>query len=294
MKTATCLSAVFAVLLLSNCTTETERTDKTTTVKIIRPVIVRVKPATEISYHMEGGKKWCKQHQADNLTQQITRAINRADFENLKNIDSILVVNDSTADISFFLPFPVNVPLINEVDKIIFFSYPTQSFAAYENGELKYTGATNMGRKKDQTPTGLFYTNWKAEKTTSTFNDEWELEWNFNIENKLGVGFHQYALPGYPASHSCLRLQEADAKNLYQWADQWILKKETVEVKGTPVIVFGSYEFGQPKPWLKLVQNPHALDIAVKDVEAVAAPHLAAILQEQEKRKTKQNNLSEK
>jgi hypothetical protein len=44
-----------------------------------------------------------------------------------------------------------------------------------------------------------FSLNWKAEETTSTFDDEWDLRWNFNIENKLGVGWHQYSL-GYPAS----------------------------------------------------------------------------------------------
>jgi hypothetical protein len=46
-----------------------------------------------------------------------------------------------------------------------------------------------------------------------------DLRWNFNIENKLGVGWH--SLPGYPASHSCLRLE--DAKLLYEWADEWQL-----------------------------------------------------------------------
>lgn len=291
MKTAIYLYAILATLLLTNCNSPA---NKSIPLKKIKPVVVRVKPAKEITYHLESSKQWCKQHKEDNLTQQITRAINRADFVNLKNMDSILVADDSTADIAFYLPFPISIPSLTEVDKILFFSYPTQSFAAYENGELKYTGATNMGRKNDQTPTGLFYTNWKAEKTTSTFNDEWELEWNFNIENKLGVGFHQYALPGYPASHACLRLQEADAKDLYKWADQWVVKKDTVEIKGTPVLVFGSYAFGQPKPWLKLLQNPHALDIAVEDMEAVAAPYLAEILQEQEKRKTQQNNVSVK
>jgi hypothetical protein len=49
--------------------------------------------------------------------------------------------------------------------------------------------------------------NTKAEETTSTFDDEWDLRWNFNIENKLGVGWHQYSLP-VSSPHSCLRLQE--------------------------------------------------------------------------------------
>lgn len=122
--------------------------------------------------------------------------------------------------------------------------------------------------KKDPTPTGLFFTNWKAEKTTSTFNDEWELKWNFNIENKKGVGFHQYELPGYPASHSCLRLLEKDAKFLYTFADEWILKdKENVKVKGTPVVVFGSYNFDGPKPWLQLASDPKALNISESEIE---------------------------
>jgi hypothetical protein len=63
------------------------------------------------------------------------------------------------------------------------------------------------GSEKHKTPTGLFFTNWKAEETTSTFDDEWDLRWNFNIENKLGVDGINIAT-GYPASHSCLRLQK--------------------------------------------------------------------------------------
>ncbi len=281
MKTSLYFSAIAAVLLLSNCKPPVNNNLPAKN----KAAVQRKKPAKEIQYHIENGKEWGRQHRADNITQQITRTINRADFDNLQKIDSIVVPDDSTADIPYFLPFPLTIPAIKEVDKIIFFSYATQCFAAYENGEVIYTGATSMGRKSDQTPTGLFYTNWKAEKTTSTFNDEWDLRWNFNIENKLGVGWHQYAMPGYPASHSCLRLQEADAKYLYTWAEQWVLKKDTVEIKGTPVVVFGAYDFNQPKPWMKLVQNAHALDISAKTVEDLVGPYLEEIILEQGKRK---------
>ena len=181
--------------------------------------------------------------------------------------------------------FPLAFHIFKDIKKIIFFSYPTQSFGAYEWGELAYTGQTNMGRKTDPTPTGVYYTNWKAEKTTSTFNDEWDLRWNFNIENKLGIGFHQYELPGYPASHSCLRLTEKDALYLYNWADQWILAgKDSIKAKGTPVIVFGSYDFKAAKPWLQLVKDPHALDITVANIQQQASPFLQEIINEQKKR----------
>ena len=201
-------------------------------------------------------------------------------------MDSVIIPTDLSGDIVFYLPFPLQVDFLQTVDKIILFSYPTQTFAIYENGILMRTGPTNMGKKKDPTPTGLFFTNWKAEETTSTFNDEWELKWNFNIENKLGVGFHQYTLPGYPASHSCLRLQEKDAKYLYEWADQWVLAdEENVKFKGTPVIVFGSYNFDAPKPWLQLLKNPKALTIPESEIKKITAPYLNTILTEQGKRK---------
>ncbi len=248
-----------------------------------KKTIVRKAPKS-ISFHFENTKQWLTKD-TDNREVQIVLAENRTDKTNLAKMDSIIIPGDLTGDLVFYLPFPLEVPYLESINKIIFFSYPTQSFAAYENGQLIYAGPTNMGRKKDPTPTGLFFTNWKAEKTTSTFNDEWDLRWNFNIANKLGVGWHQYELPGYPASHSCLRLQEKDAKYLYSWADQWILKNdETVLVKGTPVIVFGKYNFDAPKPWLQLVQNPKALDISTIEIENTVKPYLKGILSEQIKR----------
>jgi hypothetical protein len=135
-----------------------------------------------------------------------------------------------------------------------------------------------MGRKAHPTPVGLYFCNWKAEETISTFNDEWKLKWNFNIENKAGIGFHQYTLPGYPASHSCLRLRETDAKLLYNCAEQWKLnKKEEVLYKGTPVIIFGIYPFDGPKPWMILTTNPAALDLTSAGIEQVLQPYLPSI-----------------
>ncbi|WP_281635588.1 L,D-transpeptidase [Flavobacterium marginilacus] len=155
-------------------------------------------------------------------------------------MDSVIIPTDLSGDIVFYLPFPLQVTSLREVDKIIFFSYPAQTFATYENGILICADPANMGKKKDPTPTGLFFTNWKAEETTSTFNDEWELKWNFNIENKKGIGFHQYELPDYPASHSCMRLQEKDAEFLYQWV---LADDENIKYKGTPAVIFRSYNF---------------------------------------------------
>ena len=222
---------------------------------------------------------------ADTNSLKIIAAINRADVKFLKRFDTIVVPSDLSLETKFYFPFPVDAPFLAQVKKIIFFSYPTQSFAAYENGKLIYAGPTSMGRKADMTPTGLFYANWKAEETTSTFNDEWELKWNFNIENKLGVGFHQYEMPGYPASHSCLRLTENDAKYLYEWTDQWIIKgTDNILAQGTPVVVFGSYPFGNSRPWLALAKNTSALDISLQDLESASTLYLPDIMEKEQKR----------
>ena len=228
-------------------------------------------------------KKLIKNTDSNNL--KVIAAINRTDVKFLNKFDSIIIPSDFSQPIKQYFPFPLEASFLKDIKKIIFFSYPTQSFAAYENGVLVYTGPTSMGRKADMTPTGLFYTNWKAEQTTSTFNDEWDLKWNFNIENKLGIGFHQYEMPGYPASHSCLRLSEKDAKYLYEWADQWTIKgTDNILAQGTPVVVFGSYPFGNSKPWLSLAQNNKALDISETDLENTAKQFLPGIMQKQAQR----------
>ncbi|WP_418262294.1 L,D-transpeptidase [Flavobacterium faecale] len=239
-----------------------------------------------IQYQMMEAKSWLKETQNKESVLQIAMDVNRTDRKNLAKMDSIIVPNKLDGKREDYLPFPLQVESLRKVDKILFFSYPTQTFAAYKNGTLVYTGPTNMGREKDPTPTGLFFTNWKAEETISTFNDEWELKWNFNIENKLGVGFHQYELPGYPASHSCLRLQEKDARYLYDWAQQWeLIDDETIKTKGTPVIVFGEYPFKGKKPWLQLLKNPESLEISEDEIAKLVQPKMQSILKEQKNSK---------
>jgi len=270
---------VFCLVALLSCKTNTKKK------VVVRQQPQRQQPKT-VAYQLANAKQWLLANKDSNQL-EIVLAVNRTDKAGFAQLDTVIIPTDMSGHIAYYLSFPLQAPYLEAVDKIIFFSYPTQTFGAYENGILMYTGPTNMGRKIDPTPTGLFYANWKAEETTSTFNDEWDLKWNFNIENKLGVGWHQYSLPGYPASHSCLRLQEKDARYLYDWAEQWILDgKETVQANGTPVIVFGSYNFDAPKPWLQLITNPHALDITEAEIQQQTMPYLNKILAEQTKRGT--------
>ena len=274
---------VLAIGLLSLSCKE----EKKETVTIVKPEIKRNEPK-EVAFTFQKSEDWLKTEGSNPKALDLVLALNRVDAVNLKKLDSIVVPTDFSGDLEYYMPFPIEVATLNEVSKIILFSYATQAFATYEYGVLTHTGPTSLGREKDKTPTGLFFTNWKAEETISTFNDEWELKWNFNIENKLGIGFHEYELPGYPASHSCLRLLEKDAKMLYEFADQWELESaEKVKLKGTPVIVFGSYDFKNLKIWNTLPQDAKALSISEAALETTITPYLSSILKEQTKREKK-------
>ena len=220
-------------------------------------------------------------------SQQLTTivALNRVDKNTFTTVDTLLIPDQFDDDFLAYSPFPYTLSSAKDVKKLAIFSYPIQAYGLYENGELVKWGPSSMGSKQHKTPEGLYFCNWKGEEVISTFDDEWVLRWNFNIENQEGIGWHQYQLPGTPASHSCLRLLEADAKWMFDWADEWILAdKETVKAKGTPVIVYGSYDFEGRKPWLNLAKNSHANDISTETLNEIVGKYQAEILKEQKNR----------
>jgi hypothetical protein len=173
------------------------------------------------------------------------------------------------ADSLRFSPFPLVLDGRAALPKLLLISIRVQAFAAYEQGKLVRWGPTSTGRKETPTPVGLFHTNWKDKERTSTVNEEWLLTWYVNLENRLGVSLHQYALPGRPASHSCIRLLEEDARWLYGWSEQWKLSADRRQVlePGTPVLIFGSYAYGKQPPWKRLPDDPESASIPLAEIE---------------------------
>lgn len=207
-------------------------------------------------------------------------AINRLDTRHIVIGDTICVPDTLPDDFLFFSPFPKQLPVLDSVPKILIFSYPVQAFAAYDNGTLIRWGPTSMGKRTTPTPEGLYFTNWKARETISTVNEEWVLPWAFNIDNFKGISIHQFELPGYPASHSCVRLLGVDAEWIYYWADQWILTGDggTVKAYGTPVIVYGKYNYHSPSPWSLLYKNADADKLKADDLKVVIKKYLQTII----------------
>ena len=208
----------------------------------------------------------------------IVLAINRLDDKNLRQ-GMTLVIPTSYDDMDQWEFMPANIETARTIPKLIIISQRVQAFGAYEFGTLVRSGPVSSGKKSTPTPSRLYFTNWKGKEVVSTFSDEWILKWNFNLDNFEGVAMHQYALPGYPASHSCVRFYAADAEWNYNWADQWIVTPDgsTKLASGTPVIIYGSYNFTAPAPWKQLPENPDATKISREELESLVTENLSTI-----------------
>ncbi len=203
---------------------------------------------------------------------EIIEMLNRRDPEHLIRADPPipgLVVPATWPEGGLaYSPFPSWWPAADAYPKAIAVHQPAQAFAAYEHGQLVRWGPVSTGRKETPTPSGQFNLTWRARSRRSTDNQDWLLEWYFNIVNARGISFHLFDLPGYPASHACVRLLRRDAEWLYRWGEQWVLDDSgrTVMTAGTPVLIIGVYEYGAPPPWIAI----EALGSPLKLPELVA------------------------
>jgi hypothetical protein len=209
--------------------------------------------------------------------------LNRVDFKHLVRLDSMVMPDTIDVDLKLYAPFPNHIDSLLHVRKILLISYNAQAFGAYENGVLVKWGAVSMGKKSTPTPLGLYFTNWKSKETISTVNSDWVMKWYFNIDNFKGVSIHEFDLPGYPASHSCIRLSQHDAKWFYYWANQWILSSNTmISAYGTPVFIYGSFPFEKKKPWLGLSENRLVLRTKESKNAVIPDSFITLILKRQE------------
>lgn len=213
-------------------------------------------------------------------------ALNRLDVKNRLKADTLVVPKVIDTSLMDYSPFPKQLDILSPVNKFVVFSYPIQAYGVYNNGTLVKWGPTSMGKKTSKTKTGLTFANWKKELAISTVKSEWKLPYNFNIFNMDGIGWHEYELPGYPASHSCLRLLKNDAIWLYSYADTWILNPggATTKAKGTAVLVYGDYPWGKRRPWKNLLQDPSSNNVSVEEMTTMLQPKIELIIKEQNNR----------
>jgi len=97
-------------------------------------------------------------------------------------------------------------------------SIPQQKAYVFEGGELLATSPVSTGKRGHSTPTGTFTI---LEKKVHHRSNKYanapmpymqRLTWS-------GIAMHAGSLPGYPASHGCIRFPRSFAKKLYKLTD---------------------------------------------------------------------------
>jgi hypothetical protein len=177
--------------------------------------------------------------------------LNRADQRHLWRLETVVVPEDWRDGDAAHSPFPLVWSWAIRYPKALAVSLSGQAFGAYEHGVLVRWGPISSGRRGAETPSGLHWLNFRSKGRRSTVDEDWFMPWYFNFRSRGGVAFHEFAMPGLPASHSCVRMLHRDARWLYGWGEEWKIDSSghVIFQKGTPVLLLDDYDFGAPPPW---------------------------------------------
>jgi lipoprotein-anchoring transpeptidase ErfK/SrfK len=103
------------------------------------------------------------------------------------------------------------------VDNIII-SIPDQRLYVYHDQQLVAWSSVSSGKPGHETPTGDFTVSEKDLNHHSNLYEDAPMPYFMRL-TEGGVGMHAGLLPGYPASHGCVRLPPEMARQLYQRVD---------------------------------------------------------------------------
>jgi L,D-transpeptidase-like protein len=197
----------------------------------------------------------------------ILEKLNRADREHLRWLPELVVPDDWFASDLPYSPMPASYEEVAAVSKAVVVYVPAQVFGAYERGALVRWGPVASGGENTPTPPGVYHLNWKSRGHRSTVNPEWFMPWSFNFGNEQGLSFHEYSMPGLPASHGCVRLLHRDARWLYDWGEEWTLdaSRTIVRKPGTLVLMIGAYGFASAPPWRSLTWLAESIRLPARD-----------------------------
>ena len=221
-------------------------------------------PATGITYRLESLESSADLHDRFETSQiGLLEQLNRRDVDHLGEPGEVVVPDVWDEDPLVYSPLPRRYEWASGRPKAIVVHQSWQVFGAYEDGVLVRWGAVSSGRQAHPTPEGLHYLNWRSPGRHSTVNPRWFMRWYWNFHNERGLAFHEYAMPGYPASHACVRLLARDARWLYDWGDGWTLDARGWDVieHGTPVLIVGTYDFDAPPPWRAVDRLPEGVTL---------------------------------
>ena len=97
---------------------------------------------------------------------------------------------------------------------LIVVSIPSQKMFVFKDGEVWDSSPVSTGKRGNETPEGVFPILQKKVMHRSNLYDDAPMPYMQRL-TWYGVALHAGRVPGYPASHGCVRLPKAFAKKLY-------------------------------------------------------------------------------
>ena len=118
--------------------------------------------------------------------------------------------------IAFRFDFPEQCDSLTTISRCTIIDIETQQLGCYEFGQLVRTCNISGAKTKDGYHNALG--EWEIlQKARSAYSQRYRapVPYASRIENQHWI--HQGNLPGYPASHGCVRMSGSDAKWFYNW-----------------------------------------------------------------------------
>lgn len=192
------------------------------------------------------------------ISQTILKTLNRKQWNYIVGSKEILVPEIFSENRLAYSIFPTYYEGARKLPKLIIVSARYQALACYEYGNLVKFAPVNSGKEKTQTYPGRYALTFRQRTRLSSLDSTWEMHYYFNFHPDAGMALHQFEMPGYPASHSCIRMLEKDAAWIYDWGEGY--KKDTngkiIRLSGTPLIIIDYYPFGaEYRPWMEITSN---------------------------------------
>ena len=219
----------------------------------VQPATVRAQGDARYRIEIRADRTGSLQQRFSESQLALLEKLNRADAGHVEQLRE-LVVPESWSDELSYSVLPTRYASSEAWPTFLVVYLPGQLFGAYEFGGLVRWGPVSSGSRSNPTGSGSFALNWRSTGRASTVDPDWFMPWYFNFGNREGLAFHAYSLPGYPASHGCIRLLERDARWLFEWGQTWLLDASGTRVltPGTPVFIVGHYDFDAAPPWRSL------------------------------------------
>lgn len=208
------------------------------------------------------------------LGYRVFTTVNRKDLQFFRVGDTAVIPDIFHQDLRVYSVFPHLYPEADTLAKLILISNKLQAYACYERGKLVRFAACNTGRESKPTFPGRYTLNWRDKIRRSSLDSSWVLPFTWNFHLFAGSAFHQFDMPGRPASHSCVRQFMDDAEWLFTWGNGAKIDtatKKYIPMTGTPVIIVDVFDYSRKKggPWLDRASNKDSLLVLPRDPMAV-------------------------